>query len=83
MRKILLIFAAAGLLSLSPAFAHEWGDVRWQTAPPPQGHPWLVAHNGVVVVYPVPLTSLHFGIVDGRRVLLDPLTLRIVYVLHP
>ena len=83
MRKILLIFAAAALLSLSPAFAHEWGDVRWQTAPLPQGHPWLVAHNGVVVVYPVPLTSLHFGIVDGRRVLLDPLTMRVVYVMRP
>ena len=83
MRKILLMVAAAALLSLSPAFAHEWGDVRWQTAPLPQGHPWMVAHNGVVVVYPVPLTPLQFGIVDGRRVLLDPLTMRIVYVLQP
>ena len=83
MRKILLTFAAAALLSVSPVFAHEWGDVRWQMAPLPQGHPWLVAHNGVVVAYPVPLTSLQFGIVDGRRVLLDPLTMRVVYVMRP
>ena len=83
MTKILPLAAAAAFLSLSPASAHEWGDVRWQTAPLPQGHPWLVAHNGVVVVYPVPLTSLHFGIVDGRRVLLDPLTMRVVYVMRP
>jgi hypothetical protein len=83
MRKTLLMTAAAALLSLSPAFAHEWGDVRWSTAPLPQGHPHLVAHNGVVVVYPVPRTPLTFGIVDGRRVLLDPLTLRVVYVMRP
>ena len=83
MRKTLLTTAAAALMSLSPAFAHEWGDVRWSTAPLPQGHPALVAHNGVVVVYPVPRTSLQFGVVDGRRVLLDPLTMRVVYVMQP
>ena len=79
------LLAAAGALALSAAasFAHEWGDVRWQTAPLPQGHPWLVAHNGVVVVYTVPLTPLQFGIVDGRRVLIDPLTMRVVYVMQP
>jgi hypothetical protein len=83
MAKTFLMTAAAALLSLSPAFGHEWGDVRWSTAPLPQGHPHLVAHNGVVVVYPVPRTSLQFGVVDGRRVLLDPRTLRVVYVMQP
>ena len=83
MIKTLLAVAGALALSASASFAHEWGDVRWQTTPLPQGHPFLVDHNGVVVVYPVPWTPLQFGIVDGRRVLIDPLTMRVVYVMRP
>lgn len=77
-----LLLAAAAFLTISPAAAHDL-LVRTTAAPLPQGHPYLVQQDGVIVVYPVPRRPLQFGIVEGRRVLIDPLTMRVVYVLHP
>jgi hypothetical protein len=82
MFRSLAIATTAALLSGS-ALAHDRTTLVYVGGPVPQGHPYLVQDDGVVVVYPVPRTPLQFGLIDGRRVLLDPLTGRVVYYLHP
>jgi hypothetical protein len=82
MVKVFTIAATAALLS-GAALAHDRTSLVYVGGPVAQGHPYLVQQDGVVVVYPVPRTPLHYGLIDGRRVLLDPLTGRVVYYLHP
>jgi len=70
--------AAAGLLTIGTAAAHEL------VTPPPGGYP-LPQGVPTMVVGAVPhrVSTLGYGVVNGRRVLYDRDTQRIVYVLLP
>ena len=73
-----LIAAAAFLALGGPLAAHEL------TTPPPVPHPYPQGVPRLVVgAVPHPVIQLRYGIVNGQRVLFDPATLKIVYVLHP
>ena len=83
----MFISAAAAMLLSGAAAAHDRvvivPDLVYVGGPVPQGHPFLVNDDGVVVVYPVPRTPLRYGLINDRRVLIDPVTMRVVYYLHP
>ena len=80
--KFLAAGAVAVPLSVAAASAHQQ-TLIYAAGPAPQGHPFLVKDDGVVVIYPAPRRPLQYGLIDGRRVLVDPLTLRVVYYLQP
>jgi hypothetical protein len=82
MIRLMCSAAAVLILSFSPASADRQTLV-YAAGPVPQGHPYLVQEDGVTIIYPVPRRPLQYGLIDGRRVLVDPLTNRIVYYLHP
>jgi hypothetical protein len=86
MRRILTIAAAAAMLT-GAAQAHDRvvlvPDLVYVGGPVAQGHPFLVNDDGVVVVYPTPRTPLRYGLINDKRVLIDPVTMRVVYYLHP
>jgi hypothetical protein len=76
MTRFALLALAA--LAAAPAAATEL------TTPPPHPHPYPMGVPYLVepaVVQPV--IQLRYGILDGRRVLFDPATMRVVYVLQP
>ena len=77
MRRMLLSAALAALTSGS-AMAYEL------TTPPPAPHPYPQGVPRLVVgATPQPVIQLRYGIVNGQRVLFEPTTMRIVYILHP
>ena len=78
MRKQLLAIGALLLSAATAAHGHEL------TTPPPLPHP-LPQGVPYVVVGAVPhrVIQLRYGIVNGERVLFDPQTLQIVYILQP
>lgn len=78
MKTRFVSLAAATLLGMSAAQAQDGTNPAM-----PQGHPFLVQEGGGVMIYPVPQTPLVYGLVNGRRVLIDPATMRIVYTLRP
>ena len=70
---------AAGLLSATTtASAHEMTTTPVFSHPLPQGVPYVV-----VGAVPHRVIQLRYGIVNGERVLFDPQTLQIVYILQP
>ena len=82
MLKRLFAAALAGAFSFGPAAAHEV-PVLLVTPPAvphplPQGVPYVVVGATLQRVH-----TLRYGIVNGRRVLFDGETMRIVYVLQP
>ena len=82
MLKWLFTAALAGALGLGAAAAHEV-PVLLVTPPAiphplPQGVPYVVVGGTLQRVH-----TLRYGIVNGRRVLFDGETMRIVYVLRP
>ena len=81
MTRLLSVVAAAVVLTAAPASAHQ--TMIYAAGPVPQGHPYLVQEDGVITIYPAPRRPLQYGLIEGRRVLVDPLTNRIVYYLHP
>ena len=75
--------AAALLLSALPAAALEQRNAIHATPPVvphpmPQGVPYLVVGEPAN-----PIVELRYGVVNGKRVLLNARTLEVVYVLHP
>ena len=77
MRLKILTVAAAALTSGS-AMAYEL------TTPPPYQHPYPQGVPRLVVgAAPQPVIQLRYGIVNGQRVLFEPTTMRVVYILHP
>lgn len=75
--KFLTLIVAAALTS-GPALAYEL------TTPPPVQHPYPQGVPRLVVgAMPQPVIQLRYGIVNGKRVLFEPTTLRVVYILHP
>ncbi len=82
MRRLLFVAALAGSFGFGSAAAHEV-PVLLVTPPAiphplPQGVPYVVAGATLQKVH-----TLRYGIVNGRRVLFDGETMRIVYVLQP
>lgn len=82
MRTIILALAA-GLLTASSAAALEQRDGVHVTPPivphpMPQGAPYLVVGDA-----PKPVFELRYGVIHGKRVLLNARTMEVVYVLHP
>jgi hypothetical protein len=76
MTRFALLALAA--LAAAPAAATELTTPPQHPHPYPMGVPYLVEP---AVVQPV--IQLRYGILDGRRVLFDPTTMRVVYVLQP
>jgi hypothetical protein len=82
MRKLLVSLAALAPAA-SPAAAIEPRDAVHVTPPAvphplPQGVPYVSighAHQ--------PVITLRYGLIDGRRVLFEPVTGEIVYILQP
>ncbi len=69
----------AGLLSAATgANAHELTTPPAVPHPLPQGVPYAV-----VGATPHPVIQLRYGIVNGERVLFDPATMQVVYILQP
>lgn len=82
MNRLLLAFAAL-LLGASSSAALEQRNAIHATPPVvphplPQGVPYLV-----VGATADPIVELRYGVVNGRRVLLNAHTLEVVYILHP
>ena len=82
MQKFVLAVAAA-LLTASSAAALEQRNAIHATPPVvphpmPQGVPYVV-----VGATADPIVELRYGVVNGRRVLLNAHTLEVVYILHP
>jgi hypothetical protein len=83
--KSLLLAAAAIVVAASPASAFFFRDrPELLTTPPPYPHP--LPQGVPYTVDPVQTVGpilLRFAIVDGRRVLFEPTSGRIVYWLTP
>jgi hypothetical protein len=80
-----IMFAAAVLLMLtaSPGAALEQRNAIHATPPlvphpMPQGMPVVVVGKE-----PDPIVELRYGVVHGKRVLLNGRTMEVVYILHP
>ncbi len=76
--RLKFVIAAAALLMAGSASAYELTTPPFHQHPYPQGVPRLV-----VGATPQPVIQLRYGIVDGKRVLFNPATMQIVYILHP
>ncbi|HEX9905918.1 MAG TPA: hypothetical protein VGA77_13235 [Propylenella sp.] len=74
--KLLHLLFAGGMAVGSPATARELVTPPATPHPLPQGVP---VHG----LAPHSVITLRYAIVDGRRVLYDPDTNRVVYVLRP
>ena len=74
--KLLPLLCAGGLAAVSSATAHELVTPPATPHPLPQGVP---VHG----LSPHSVITLRYAIVEGRRVLFDPDTGRVVYVLRP
>jgi hypothetical protein len=73
-----LFAVATALVSAGAADAHELTRPPMLLHPLPQGMPYVV-----VGAVPHRVIQLRYGIVNGERVLFDPQTLQIVYILQP
>ena len=78
MRKLRFGLAIGLSLAASAAAAHELTTPPLLPHPLPQGVPYVV-----VGAVPHRVVQLRYGIVNGERVLFDPATMRIVYILQP
>lgn len=79
----LVLAIAAGLMAASPAIALEQRKGVHVTPPlvshpMPQGVPVLVVGDAAK-----PIFELRYGVVHGKRVLLNAQTMEVVYVLRP
>jgi hypothetical protein len=83
MYKLLLAAAALGATATSAA-AMEQQRYAIHATPPfvahpmPQGVPYVM-----VGVEAKPIVTLRYGVINGRRVLLNGETMEVVYILHP
>jgi hypothetical protein len=78
MRLKFLTLTVAAALTSGPALAYEL------TTPPPFQHPYPQGVPRLVVgAMPQPVIQLRYGIIGGKRVLFEPTTLRVVYILQP
>ena len=76
--RLKTLTAVAAVLASGSAFAYEL------TTPPPYPHPYPQGVPRLVVgATPQPVIQLRYGIIDGKRVLFNPATMRVVYILHP
>jgi hypothetical protein len=76
--RLKILTALAAVLTCGSAMAYELTTPPPVPQPYPQGVPQLV-----VGATPQPVIQLRYGIINGQRVLFEPTTMRVVYVLHP
>ncbi len=78
MRSSILGLVAGLLSAATAASAHELTTPPAFPHPLPQGVPYAV-----VGATPHRVIQLRYGIVNGERVLFDPATMQVVYILQP
>lgn len=78
MRSVFMGLVASLLSAGATASGHELTTPPAMPHPLPQGAPYAV-----VGATPHPVSQLRYGIVNSERVLFDPATMKVVYILQP